>query len=410
MEFWRPQFILDINMQILPKKIESIWIATTPTTNLPTLERDLETDVVVIGGGMAGLNTAYFLKRQGLTVVVAEAGRIITGTSCYTTAKLTSLHELRYVYLMKNFGKDKARIYADSNEWAISELEKIIKEEEIDCDFYKAPAFTYTKSEDDLPEIKEEVAAALKLNLPASFVTSIPGAALQILGAVRFDNQAYFHPRKYLLKIAELINSDGSYIFENTQATDIREGEGFYEVKTTSAGLKAKSVVIATNFPFYDPKKTFSKLQRSGSFVIAVSPSSGYPEAMFIGTKVPDMSFRPHKDKAKAKEWLIIGGRHGEKPEGKTMNENFELLARLAEDNFQIKSIDYKWGAADTMSLDNVPYIGRMPYFKNIFVTTGFSAWGMTTSLVSAKLLTDLILGVKNEWADLYNPARLEGK
>ncbi|RJQ27998.1 FAD-dependent oxidoreductase [Candidatus Parcubacteria bacterium] len=392
---------------LLPEKIESIWIATTPSTNFPTLERNLEVDVVVIGGGIVGLNTAYFLKNQGIKTAVVEAGRIAMGTSGNTTAKATSLHGLRYAYLTEEFGKDKAQVYAESNEWAISELERIIKKENINCDFYRAPSFTYTKSMDDLGKIKQEVEVALGLGLPASFAASIPGVDLQILGAVRFDNQAYFHPRKYLLKIAELINSGGSYVWENSRVVDIKEGEDFCKVVTSSVSLKAKSVVVATNFPFYDPNKIFSELQRSGSFVIACSPKLPYSETMFIGTRSFDMSFRPHKDKDKEKEWLIIGARHGEAPGGKSIDESFEFLAGLAEKNFQIKSVGFKWGAADTMSRDLVPYIGRMPGSRNIFVATGFSAWGMTPGLVAARLLTDLILGKDNEWESLYDPGRL---
>lgn len=387
---------------ILPEVFESIWTATTLVTNFPEALGEVETDVIIIGGGIAGLNAGYFLKSQGLKVVVLEAGKIASGTSGNTTAKVTSLHELKYFYLTKTVGEGSAKIYADGNQWAIEKLEDIIKKENINCDFYHAPSFTYTTSKDNLAEIKQEVSTALKLGLPASFVTTIPKTSLKILGAVRFDNQAYFHPRKYLLCIADLINKNGSLIFENSGALDIKEGEDYCVVKTSKCILKAKFVIIATNFPFYDPN-FFSNLYMTRSFVIAATPASSYPDAMFIGTKSLDLSFRPYSDQQR--EWLIIGERHNEKEGNVDTNENFRKLAKTAEKNFKIKSIDFKWGAADTMSLDKIPYIGKMS--ERILVTTGFSAWGMTTSFVSAKILTDLIMGKKNDWQKLYDPKRL---
>lgn len=389
--------------QSLPEEFKSIWIATTPATNFPEAIGEIEVDVVIIGGGIAGLNAGYFLKNQGLKVAVLEAGKIASGTSGNTTAKATSLHELKYAYLTKTFGGDSAQIYADSNQWAIFELENIIKKENISCDFYRAPSFTYTKTKENLAEIKHEVGIALKLGLPASFATSIPGISLEIYGAVKFDNQAYFHPRKYLLNIADLINGNGSFIFENSRAVDIKEEKKYCVVNTGKSILKAKFAIIATNFPFLNPDNIFSNLYLIRSFVIAATPASSYPEAMFIGTKSLDLSFRPHKDKKK--EWLIIGARHDDKKGDINIDENFKTLAEVAEKNFKIKSINFKWGAADTMSLDEVPYIGKIS--EKILVTTGFSAWGMTTSFISAKILTDIIMGKKDDWQNLYDPKRL---
>lgn len=389
----------------IPDKIESIWTATAAGTTYPTLEEDLEIDAAVIGGGMAGLNIAYFLTEQGLKVTLVETGKLAAATSGNTTAKVTSLHGLRYGYLTQDFGKDKAQIYADSNEWAVDKIQEIIQKEGIECDFYRAPSFTYTKNEQDLARIKQETEASLDLGLPASFVNNISGISFDILGAVKFDNQGYFHPRKYLLKIAEVISSKGCLIWENTQAQEIKEDADFCLVKTANASIKARYVVVATNFPFYDPSNIFSKLERLGSFVVAVQPKIEVPEIMVIGTRSLDMSFRPHKEKGE--KWMIVGARHEEKFGNKSMQEHFEILATLAHDNFKADKVGYKWGAADTMSRDKVPYIGKMPKSKNIYVATGFSAWGMTPSVVSAKLVTDMIMGEKNEWESLYTPERL---
>ncbi|MBI2330251.1 FAD-binding oxidoreductase [Candidatus Daviesbacteria bacterium] len=376
-------------------KFESIWTGTTPVTDYPELSKDLVVDVIIIGGGITGINAAYFLKSQGQKVAIIEANKIATGTSGNTTAKITSLHELRYAYLMKKFGKNSAQIYADANQWAIKEVENIINKEDIECDFVKAPAFTYTRTKRDLDRIKQEVEAAKDLNLPASFVTEIQNFPFGIFGAVKFDNQAYFHPRKYLLKLAEKIN-----IFEKTRALDIKEGSSFCEVKTNRKNIRGKFIIIATNFPFYDPYGIFTKIYRTGSYALAARVAK-IPDGMFLGAQGDDLSFRPHN------EWLIIGGKHHNIDEIGNINERFNELVKLANKDFQISSTDYMWGAQDTMSLDQVPYIGKMPQAKRIFVATGFSAWGMTTGVLAAKLLTDLILERKNDWQEFYSPARL---
>lgn len=386
-------------------EVKSIWISTTPKTNYPTLEKDSKVDVAVIGGGMAGLSIAYFLKTHGLKVGVLEGGRIASATSGNTTAKITSLHGLIYASLAKKFGKESAQIYANSNQWAIGEIERIIRTEKIDCDFYNAPAFTYTSTRGDMQEIVDELNVCLQLGLPASYETTIDGAKIKISGAVKFADQAYFHPRKYLLRLAKTVDRDGSYVWENSRVMGIEENGTSCLVKTDKGHVVAKSVVVATNKPFYDPDKIFTKLKSAGSFMIAVSGASTFPEVMCIGTQGWDMSYRPHRDGKK--KWLIIGARHDENPGSKSLSDAVKLLVKLAKKHFQAESIDYQWGAVDTMSLDGMPYIGRFPKRKNIYVATGFSAWGMTQSVVAARLIGDLILGKKNEWEDLYDPKRL---
>lgn len=393
---------------ILPDKIESLWTATTPSTNYPALKDKIETDVIIIGGGIAGLNAAYFLKRAGLKVVLLEATYLASGTSGNTTAKVTSLHELKYYFLKNTFGKEKAQLYADSNQWAITELEKIITREKIDCDFHKLPAYTYAKTKEDLEKVKKEFQVALELKLPASFVNSIDYFPFRILGAVRFAGQAYIHPRKFLLSLANKINGKGSYIFEKTKGLDIHEGNNLCEVTTDRGNIKSKYVIVATNFPFYDPDKLFAQLSQLRSYVLAVKLNTEIPQGIFIGPNPEYLYFRPHEIRKEI--WTTIGGM--DYPIVKNINDQkrYQKLAKAASMQFDILTINYRWAARDTMPHDLVPYIGYMPQSKRIFVTTGFGEWGMTTSFVSAKLLTDLILGIKNDWTDLYDPARLKPK
>lgn len=389
----------------LPGKVESIWSGTTPSTNFSALSGKLQTDVAVIGGGIAGINAAYLLKQSGLKVAVIEATYIAAGTSGNTTAKVTSQHKLKYSYLIHAFGKEKAQLYADSNQWAIKELERIIAKEGIDCDFSKLPAYTYTRNRKDVREIKNEVKASTELNLPASFVGSVESIPFKIYGAIKFGGQASFHPRKYLLAIADKINSNGSYIFEKTDCLGIEEGNNDCVVITDRGNVTAKFAIIATNFPFYDPLHAFSQMRHVRSYVLAVKTGSKIPFGVFIGTSSEDISFRSHV--SGGRNWLVIGGVHHLAGESVNAVGRYQKLGRCASEYFNAKSIDYMWAAQDSMSLDRVPYIGYYPESKRIMVTTGFSAWGMTTSFVSAKLLADIILGQKNEWEDIYSPSRI---
>lgn len=391
-------------MSLLPDKIESLWIGTTLDTDYPKLEPGLKVDVIVIGAGIAGLNVGYFLRRLGLKVAIIDSGKIATGTSGNTTAKVTSQHGLKYAFLKENFGLEKAKIYAEANEWAIDELEKIVKKENIDCDLTRLPAYVYAMEEDGLKEILKEVETAKEIGLPVSFIKKIEGLQFSILGAIKFENQAYFHPRKYLLALAEKIKNKGGYIFEKTEAFGIKEGEG-NTVITENVEIKARYVVVATNFPFYK-KEFFSQyLYRARSYGLAAQLNNSLPEGEFIGKDGNRLSFRKHK--SGEKEWSIIGGESHDLG----MEENIDHFSRLektAAENFSLKEIDYKWAAEDTMTKDRLPYIGAIPGSKNTFVITGFAKWGITTSFVAAKIITDLISGKTNEWESLYSPSRIK--
>jgi glycine/D-amino acid oxidase-like deaminating enzyme/nitrite reductase/ring-hydroxylating ferredoxin subunit len=392
--------------ELLPKEVKSIWVATTPSTQYSALKKGLSVDVVIVGGGIAGLNAAYFLIQKGLKVAVIESTEIANGTSGNTTAKVTSLHELKYSFLLKEFGEKYAQIYADSNQWAIKQLESILRKEKIECDFRKLPAYTYAQTEKGVEQIKEEVAACEKLGLPSSFGTSAPEVPFLFKGAIRMENQACFHPRKYLLAIAKIIKQKGSYIFEKTRAEDVKEHDNTVEVITDKGSIKTKHAVVATNFPFYDKGMFFARMSQMQSYAFAAKLRTKLPEAMCIEIDDMELSFRPHKDGKD--EWLIIGGEDHVTGNDEPGVNHFKNLEKKARKCFDIKSIEYKWAAQDSMPMDKVPYIGKMPFTKNVYLTTGYGEWGMTTSFVSAKLLTDLITTGKSSWKKLYSPTRIK--
>lgn len=387
-------------------KATSVWMDTAPITNYPFLGGDMETDIAVIGGGIAGLMTAYFLKKEGFKVVVLEGSRIAAGTTGYSTAKVTSAHGLIYKYLIDEFGRKKAQIYADANQAALGKMAGLVKELNIDCDFQRMPAYTYAPSKDQDAKIDDEVKAAKSLGLPASKVSHAPLPYLTS-SAVCFLDQAQFHPRKFLLKIASEINNDGSHIFEETRVLDIKEDRNC-KVITDKGVLTSKKVMIATNFPFFDPKNFFAKMTSRQSFTIGAKINGPLPVGVFYG---PEMNHNFHSLRtqrlSKKEEILIVGGELHKSGESVDQEEQYRFLAEWTGLNFPLDSIKYHWTTSDSESFDRVPMIGRLASdSKNIFVATGFNGWGMTHGTVAGMILTDEIKGKRHPWSELYSPER----
>lgn len=203
---------------------KSYWLESTPISNFPTLQDDIDVDIAIVGGGLVGISSAFLLQSQGYKIAVLEADKICQGTTGHTTGKITSQHGLIYNQVINKVGEDEARFYARSNELAIKEISKIIVDNRIDCDYLSQSAYVYTQEERYLSKIKDEVKAAQRLGIDASFVDEID-FKMDIKGAVKFHKQAQFHPRKYVLGLADLLN-DYVCIYENTRAVNLEEGKG----------------------------------------------------------------------------------------------------------------------------------------------------------------------------------------
>lgn len=384
----------------------SFWIDSTLRSNYPSLAQDIQADVAVIGAGLAGITAAMLLKRAGKTVVVLEAERIGEGASGHTTAKVTSLHQLKYATLIKEIGEAKARLYGESNQAAIAQLASLVRNEQIDCDFEFKDAYTFAKSLSNLEDVKAEVEAAQLLGLPADYVSK-PPLPFEVMGAVRFSNQAQFHPRKYLLALAAKINGDGCFVFEQTRVRTV-EGEEPCRVRTNSGHtVTAQDVIVATHLPILDQGLFFAKSYPQRSYLIGARINAEQAlNGMFIGTGEKYRSLRttPTDDGGTL---LLIGGEGHKVGEADDTEQRFERLAAYAHDRFGVATVDYYWSSQDVVSFDKLPYIGKLtPMNQHTYVATGFSLWGMSNGTLAGMILSDLILGQPNPWAELYDATR----
>jgi glycine/D-amino acid oxidase-like deaminating enzyme/nitrite reductase/ring-hydroxylating ferredoxin subunit len=352
------------------------------------LEGDIKTHVLVIGAGMAGILTAHRLSKQGAEVVVIEGSQVGSGQTKNTTAKITSQHNVIYDSLIKNFGMEKARQYALANEAAVAEFHDLIKDNNIDCDYEQLPAYLYSSVCSE--PMEKEAEAALSLGINASFTTKT-GLPFPVRGAVRFENQAQFHPLKFLRAVSEPL-----IIYENTKAIEVEE----HTVTTDKGTIRAEHIVFASHYPFINfPGYYFLRMHQERSYVIALENAS-VPDGMYLGVDNDGLSFRA------AQGYLLLGGgnhRTGENSKG----SKYDYLLNRAEKLYPGSREAYRWSAQDCMPLDGVPYIGRYASDRAYWYTaTGFQKWGMSTSMVSAMIISDLISGNESPYTEVFTPQR----
>jgi glycine/D-amino acid oxidase-like deaminating enzyme/nitrite reductase/ring-hydroxylating ferredoxin subunit len=382
----------------------SVWLASSDRTHYTPLDGGLRVDTAVVGGGIAGLTTAYELDAAGQSVAVLERDRIVEGVTGHTTAKLTSLHGLIYDHLLDGFGEDEARQYAAANEAAIDAVESTAEDLGVDCDFERTPAYTYAEPGGDAGAIRDEVDAARRAGLQATYAESTP-LPFDVSAAVRVDDQAQFHPRKYLLGLAREVDGDGSHVFEDTRATDLDPGTPC-RVTTDRGTVVAADVVVATNFPTYDRAFYFARLYPKRSYVLAVRLRGETPEGSYYCPEKPYFSVRslPGDDGPSA----LVGGQGHRTGHGGSTAKRYRALKRQARNRFDVESVEYQWSTQDFAAVDGVPFVGEhSPLSDRVYVATGFGGWGMTNGTAAGRILADSILGRHNPWADVFRPTRL---
>lgn len=383
------------------------WITSTEglIEPFPTLDHDLTVDVAIIGGGIVGITAAYLLKDSGLKVAVLEANKISRKTTGHTTAKITMQHGLIYNKLVANFGEEKALQYKEANENAIEFIRKLVHDKNIDCDFSKRSAYVYTQSEKYIEQIEREVETAVRLGIKAHFRDKIP-LPFDVKGAVEFEDQAQFHPLKYLLALAKDIPNDRCNIFENTQAVDIEEGEPNIIKTRNGARVNANYIIIASHFPMYDGLGLyFTRIYVEKSYIITAKIQEDFPAGIFINAEEPTRSLRSQK--YNGEEIILVAGEHHKTGSETNTNVHYDNLGAFAKETFNVKEILHRWSTQDCMTPDGLPYIGYLTSkTPTILVATGFGKWGMTNGTAAARILTDLIILKDSPYAPVFNPSR----
>ncbi len=364
--------------------MNSIWMQNLSMPQFEPLTRDIKTDVLIIGGGMAGLLCAWQLERSGVDYVLVEANRLCSGITQNTTAKITSQHGLIYDKIFREYGLSKARLYHEANQKALEQYRELCRN--IDCDFENRDSYVYALS--DEAKLEKEVEALAKIGFSAD-LESGGRLPFPLAGAVRFKNQAQFHPLKFAGAIAKDLR-----IFEHTKVLELLPGKAV----THGGNISAKRIIIATHYPVLNKHGAyFLKLYQHRSYVLALN-NAPVIDGMYVDEAKTGLSFRGYGDTL-----LLGGGGHRTGKKGGGWRE----LEEFAHKYYPKAQIQNRWATQDCMSLDGIPYIGQ--YSKNtpeLFVSTGFNKWGMTSAMVGAMILADLLQGKKNPYAEVFSPSR----
>jgi glycine/D-amino acid oxidase-like deaminating enzyme/nitrite reductase/ring-hydroxylating ferredoxin subunit len=393
----------------IPSESYSFWRKAAEDkmlTNEKLKTGKVQADVTVIGAGITGIMAAYLLSREGKKVVLAEAGKVLSGTTGYTTAKISVQHGLLYDELLKHHGKEKAALYYQANDEALKFLEKLAGEMKMECDFSKQPSYVYTETEEGARKLEKEAEAYNKLNIPGELTTETD-LPFQVKSALKIKDQAQFHPVKFLLPLLDEIKQNGGLIFENTRITKIDEGDTTEVTTDDGAKIVSDQVIVSTHFPINDFKGLyFSRLDIERSYILAAKVKDPVPEGMYLSADHPKRSIRYGTD-SNGDKMILFGGDSHKTGQGGDTSEHYQNLKHFAENHFSVEEYPYRWSAQDLTTLDMLPYIGPVTdNSPSTLVATGYAKWGMTNGTAAALLLKDLVMGNENRYEDLFTPSR----
>ena len=387
----------------LPSSTRSLWIASTRYPRFPRLRGDLEVDVAIIGAGITGLTAATLLKAAGKTVAVLEAQRVAEGVTGYTTAHLTEVVDASLRTLISHFGEDGARDALAASRASLDRIAAFVQERGIECGFHRLPGFYFAETEDGLEDVQKEYEAAERLGMRAVLTEDVP-LPFPVAAAVRFEDQARFHVRQYLLPLLLAIPGGGSHVFEDTRALDVEDGSPC-QVKAEGGVVTAREVLLATHVPL---NKLFlqTKLAHFRSYVLACRIDGPVPDGLFWDTADPYHYLRGQE--VEDETLLVVGGEDHKTGQEEDTEARFRALLEYAAARFPVRAVRYRWSAQVVEPVDGLPFLGRNSLSAHVYVGTGYSGTGMTFGTLAAMVTSDLILGRDNRWARLFDATRVK--
>ncbi len=362
---------------------KSIWKEFSEKKNFEKLNDNLECDVLVVGGGMAGILTAYYLQKVGRNVVLVEAHTIGSGMTANTTAVITAQHDTMYKDMIANNGYDVAKDYLYANLQAVENFKQLVEDEQIDCDFEITPSYLYSHKH----SLEDEVKALHKLGYEAELVQDID-LPFEIKNAVKFKDMAQFHPLKFLYAMAEKLT-----IYEHTMVKKIDDHTAYFD----GGNIKFKQAVVASHFPFVNKHGMFFiKMYQARSYVMAIENADAIG-GTYIDDREEGFYFRQYGD------LLLVGkGEHRTGMKTRAINE----LKAFKERYYPDAKMRCMWANQDCITLDDIPYIGEYGNMPDVYVATGFNLWGMTGSMVSANILCEKLCGMENIYEKTFATKR----
>ncbi len=386
----------------------SYWHETaTINTKKSTDVNEKKYDVLIIGAGLTGLNTAYLLKDTGYKIGIIEGTNLGYGVSGYSSAKISIQHNLIYDYLINNFSLEEAKQYLKANLEGQSLIKEIIRENNIQCDYKEQTSYVYATKENEIDMLRKELEAYKKLSIDGFYdeTIDIPNNAL---GAIGIKNQGQFNPIKYLYSLYNLLKNNSSCeIYENVRALNIEPASKGNFVKTQYGNIYANNIIVASHYPFdNDFGLYFLRLYQEKSYVMAVKTNSNQFDGMYINVNDPIYSMR-YQFSDKENLLILAGGNHkvGIKDNEEDSYNDLENFLKQNFRNYEIKS---RWSTQDCMTYDKIPYIGKYSdNIETIYVATGYNKWGITHSAASAIIIRNKILKIQDDFSEIYNPSRI---